>query len=807
MLTNLSLLGQTKFSLDDDFAKKFNYETFYPVEYKQIVDGSKTRNAYMISIDKPIPISSDELKGSFNIISDKMRFTDDGVEGLFLENELSEEVTKYFEADDSNVLLVENENTKKLYMLESSILQSMKNEKAKIQRSISDRKTINDLMRSIGYKPYAFLGLRSIFPAVEDNSLLFLTKVVEDLSLEQQERLFEDIQRGGTDDYEIEWHEGIPFKGSEDGSFENLFFKLPDDDISIISEKLSNSEFPSSYQIWGYIKTVRGEDIDINSFKILLQVKEAFIRAEIMRKVLKNTEILDKDFTEFLFQDEHPTVIFNLISSIIQNWFNFSDELKSLFKDLMIKSFNKIDVAIRAYGVIATFSVDYGSESIVEWTDFDEEQTIELWNLWGEIYPYVVNNIPLKIYLNGARFISTISTAIKYIKLENGMGVFNAWYKRLDYQISENQIIEEYEMSIMIDLLRLTNDNFEIRENIFTALINYNNTNFLLSNLKWALIGWRYLVESEKQQISDLLEIEREDLRWIRAVILTSETPPTELVGKILGDGDFFNKDIRDFISEIPENLLLDCLNVFCGTPRTLSSLALHNNNRDFWFNVMQTILLNESNSSFKICLEDFLIDGVNGSTEKWGDWKNLWETICSTSQNKNYLFQRLLFNTSRCSCNITTTKKLWTILIENYKSSDELSVIKDLIIENIEILQQTGHKEDIFKFFDKDFFNELFYEIFPDNKVYQVLRSIKDNEDLGEIGLLHIKGHIKQCNTRVFITFDYAKKVLNTSNQFHQEIISILEIQDKERYKKGSENKKKLDIYNYKLDNWIGIN
>jgi hypothetical protein len=221
----------------------------------------------------------------------------------------------------------------------------------------------------------------------------------------------------------------------------------------------------------------------------------------------------------------------------------------------------------------------------------------------------------------------------------------------------------------------------------------------------------------------------------------------------------------------------------------------------------MREIIVNENNSSFKICLENFLSDGVNGSTEKWGDWKKLWETICSNSQNKNYLFQRLLFSTSRCSCNTTTTKKLWTILIENYKSSNELNVIKDLIIENIEILQQTGHKEDIFKFFDKDFFNELFYEIFPDNKVYQVLRSIKDNEDLGEIGLLHIERHIKQCNTRVFITFDYAKKVLNTNNQFHQEIISILEIQDKERYKKGSENKKKLDIFNYKLDNWIGIN
>jgi len=655
---------------------------------------------------------------------------------------------------------------------------------------------------------YAFLALRSIFPAVEGNSLLFLTKVVEDLSVQQQERLFENIQRGGTDDYEIEWCEGIPFKGGEDGNFKNLFFKLPDNEMLIISEKLSNNELPSSYQIWGYIKNVKGKDIDKNSFKILLQVKEAFIRAEIMHKTLQNLEILDKDFIEFLFKDEHPTVIFNLISSVIQNWFNFSDELKSLFEELMIKSFNKTDVAIRAYGVIATFSVDYGSESIVEWKDFDEEQKIELWNLWGKIYPHIVASIPLKIHLNAARFSSTMSTAVRFIDLEIGMEVLKGWYKRIDYQISENKIIEEFEMSIMIDLLILTNENSEIRRDLFTNLINYNDTSFVLSNLKWALDGWEHLVETEKQQIADLIKTDRKDLRWIQAVILTSEVPPKDLVNEILCDGEFFSKEITDFVGEISESLLLDCLNVFCGTPQPLWWLALHHNNRDFWFNVMREILLNENNSSFKICLEDFLSDGVNGFTREWGDWESLWAIICNNSSEKKYLFERLLYNTANATCNLTSAKKLWAQLICAFDCQDQSDNIDSLILENLEILQQTGHgSEDVITIFEEQFFfKRIIPKISPDNTIFQIIDLIQKDQ-YREMGFDFFEKIIEENNTRFLGTLAYAKNVLDLQKEENQKVVEIIKEMNNKIYELGRAQMKQMDIFNYKLENWIGNN
>lgn len=154
MLTNLSLTGQTKFSFNDETLKNFGYQTLTPVEFKKITDGSVTRNAYMISIDEQIPLSADELKGSFNVVSNKMGFHDQDVSGHFLKYELSEEVMKYYDLSESNVLLVENENTKKLYMMESSFLKNINKEKEEKQKYEADRETINRFMQSLGYKPY-----------------------------------------------------------------------------------------------------------------------------------------------------------------------------------------------------------------------------------------------------------------------------------------------------------------------------------------------------------------------------------------------------------------------------------------------------------------------------------------------------------------------------------------------------------------------------------------------------------------------------------------------------------------------------
>ncbi|MCS3870847.1 hypothetical protein J3D55_003763 [Chryseobacterium ginsenosidimutans] len=156
MLTNLSLSGQTKFSFDEKALKR--NEALLAVEYKQITDSSGTRNAYMLLIDQEIPIASDELKGSFNVISNKLGFNDKDVPGHFLKYELCEEVMRYYNIKDSKILLVENDATKKLYLMNSYVLKSMNEAKEKLQKDASELKMIDEFMQSIGYKTFQIDG-------------------------------------------------------------------------------------------------------------------------------------------------------------------------------------------------------------------------------------------------------------------------------------------------------------------------------------------------------------------------------------------------------------------------------------------------------------------------------------------------------------------------------------------------------------------------------------------------------------------------------------------------------------------------
>lgn len=153
MLANLYLSGQTKFSFDEKTLKIFN-ESLFPVEYKKISDSSGSRNAYMVLTDQEIPISSDELKGQFIEISHTMGFHDQDISGHFRKNELSEKVMQYFEIKNNYISLIENEATKKLYVINYYVIKSILDEKEEKQKYEADRETVNQFMQSIGYKPY-----------------------------------------------------------------------------------------------------------------------------------------------------------------------------------------------------------------------------------------------------------------------------------------------------------------------------------------------------------------------------------------------------------------------------------------------------------------------------------------------------------------------------------------------------------------------------------------------------------------------------------------------------------------------------
>jgi len=238
--------------------------------------------------------------------------------------------------------------------------------------------------------------------------------------------------------------------------------------------------------------------------------------------------------------------------------------------------------------------------------------------------------------------------------------------------------------------------------------------------------------------------------------------------------------------------------------------LAVHHKNNDFWGKVIRYILLNYLQPYFLICLRELLSDGVNGFSPLWEDGIEIWKQLCDKVENKKILAERLIYDTSRCTCNLDTAKELWSILITAYKKEGKFEEVIKLIAENIELIQQTGHEEDVIEIFDNKFLNQVYKLLNPDfiivttldvyvknpelqltENVSRVLEAIVDNTN--SIRFFFTQLLVKQKLKKLTVDNDLKIKLENLPNKI--EII-------------GKGRMEELDLQDdYKLPNWIGIN
>ena len=109
----------------------------------------------------------------------------------------------------------------------------------------------------------------------------------------------------------------------------------------------------------------------------------------------------------------------------------------------------------------------------------------------------------------------------------------------------------------------------------------------------------------------------------------------------------------------------------------------------------------------FEVCLQKFLHDGVNSFPPMWKNPKELWKLICKSKIDKKELVEALIFNIGSCTCVVSSATMLWGILMHSYSDSENENEFTKIVASRIEMLQQTGHKEDLFKILGKDFINK----------------------------------------------------------------------------------------------------
>ncbi len=114
----------------------------------------------------------------------------------------------------------------------------------------------------------------------------------------------------------------------------------------------------------------------------------------------------------------------------------------------------------------------------------------------------------------------------------------------------------------------------------------------------------------------------------------------------------------------------------------------------------------NESHVGFDICLQEFVSSEVNGFSFFRDGGESFWIDICSAIKNKDVLTISLIYNMANCSCNLYSTKKMWSSLIKSYEDDLKMEDLIKCIQENIELILY-GNKEDFIEVIDKQFLKE----------------------------------------------------------------------------------------------------
>ncbi|WP_028978187.1 hypothetical protein [Sporocytophaga myxococcoides] len=578
----------------------------------------------------------------------------------------------------------------------------------------------------------AFKGLNSIYPSVEDRILVFLIEYMDLLDEDHKTILISKLESGGVSSSHIFWNnESIPFISTEGGiGFEEYLVSIEDKEIIDIENRFQRNEFVSSYESWHYLLAIRNdEDKRISDivFEKFLKYKEVFIRESAAHIfVLRTGKTIGVDQLNIIFADEHPSVVFEGVRSCLMAWKMFSNSNKEQLLRLLKQMLIKRPIAIRLNKLFTTFAKDYQLDGI-DWENMNEVEKKDLWTVWGELFPVFIKQIPIDVYFNPGLFGLTITESLNYLTKEAGLTILQVWYERIDYRIKNGAYPDEYEMSVADYLMKFTKMDYKVREVLFDKLITYPVTIFLISNIKWIVEYWEDMHISEKEKVISLVKSTRKDVRWIKAVLLNSYTnPPLEIQQEILGNPNFFQMEIQQIVKSFPENLLLDCLHVYFGHPQPLWWLAVHHHNKNFWNILVRYILNSKKDPFYHLCLRELLNKGVNGFSIDWRDGFWIWRNMCRSPYKQREQLLRLIYETATTSCALVATEKLWNIIIKAYQHEENEKELVSIIVEHIELLQQTGDKRDLFKFWGKNFiFDKLYPALDPDFTVIKLIEQV----------------------------------------------------------------------------------
>lgn len=565
----------------------------------------------------------------------------------------------------------------------------------------------------------ALKALNSKYPAVRDKAVLLLEEYFYELGKDEQKKLLQAVENSFSDEYTL-WENGEAVRNQN-----SLFLNDFVDCYQIYSEnalqpqtieKIKNKYSLKPLQVYSTLKIQKNLPIDF--LALALDFDENFIRAEAIYLVFKN-HVGRINIKSYLLEGEDCNVVCHLFKGALESWISYTKterkEILSYFTDKM----KRVTVALQAKRFLEDFAYEQ-KRKISNQEAADEETNTLLWEAWCVVFAELLNNVlPEYIKLSEARMVYCLEGMLDYIKQQELLNIFfRAWFNWLD----QIKCTDDYGMCLAEYIVTKLDVKNPERLSLLSDMLKTNDTNKLTSHITHLVNCWEKVTKTERNIVIVLLSSERNDVKWLRSIVLTREKVPEclqELIlGKIANEGDYdawydavFNAGLMEY-----------CLNIYCGYPQPLWWNGYHHMAKKRWQYIIAKVLKQydlEVDRSFRIALHEFMHKEYE-KTDCFLQYRtDIWNALLCDGERRKAVFEYLLLVTVTVNNNGAA---LWHNYFKHCTDEEILSSCETIAkyIEAVELYQDEDELIDLYK--NSSLLRYLYKYLHSDYKVYNIL-------------------------------------------------------------------------------------
>lgn len=657
----------------------------------------------------------------------------------------------------------------------------------------------------------ASCGSRSMFPSVRDAVQCLVVEWLPVLGESDRKSALHLLRE--TTDYaykRVLWQDDTPWLCS-DYSGIDLLFDPPFDHDPATNAFLVALTQPDSVtplrprRAWDIIHYLaRHVDAPARASVLveLMRQPHAFVRAKAVKLLMEVAAGSDTSLLDVVCTEGNPRVVHVAMRSVFGLWPKVSRENRLRMTQWLGRSLENIPVAIACSGLITGFGDSHSGHS-EGWSGFSSAERNDVWKLWATLVPVYLRAIAIYPFEhNAAHMYDAVRTAVKYIESSDVMAVVDAWTDWIEQQL-ECRVLGEYDLSAM-DVLLMAAPVSDDRSRRSCRMLGHSDTGYTAVSIKDMVSEWRNLADAEKGAVLEILQGTREDVRWLRAVALTRERVPEEILRVLTGREDMLQQPVTALLEMLDPNLLSDVLHVACGAPQPIYWYALHSGARSPWNELLNLALQDHNHRDFPWIVREMLYEVSNSSRNRWLDPLVTWEGLCTSGgiSTRNLLFECLLH------VSVTVTKPqvigFWSRLYEHATAHEKIRYTTSIVRHLRAICSNVS---DITKFFGQEVMSQhLLAEMEPETLLIALFRRLGavDVDSARRPIMNDIRQLLRDRPPRVLTLFDRLEALLKGSVLSEAADLRAVAKAARNRFFDLSREEEDRFVDNEQVENWV---